>query len=169
MVQHAKHFYAKGYKRLRSIHPCEISRELHITEADRTEEVRARERSIIKQTSELHVKGERNWKTRREKAFLYAGNNIHLRAEVEERERARWVERLITTIEKHKFPRYLRALETKDWHKDLSHCAGKARARTIRQRIRTWEKFTNWYYLAYADDAHRPVTQAHGGVCRGVV
>lgn len=69
---------------------------------------------------------------RREKALIEAGGDRQLRAEVEEKERECWVERLIEAWRRYKFPRYLRALEAKDWRKDLSHCAGKSRAKTIR-------------------------------------
>jgi hypothetical protein len=69
------------------------------------------------------------------------------RKEREEEERARMVQKLVDLIRRADLPLARRAAQSLDPERALLRCAGKARAGTIRGRIREVERCLDWYQV----------------------
>ena len=81
--------------------------------------------------------------TRRQKKL--AGAGVQQRRDVEERERERWLNRLIEAIIIAKLPLALRTSRQDDQPRAMRRCAKGRRGRTIREHVRLIEKFQDWH------------------------
>ena len=113
-------------------------------------------RQCMRQSSQLQMaqvikKGlpvPKRWITRRKRQLSRAGPDHLQRAEVEERERDRWVEKLEAVLKEARMPIWLTAKQCADPAAMLRHCAGRARAKTMRQRVRHWSRIMRWLRVA---------------------
>ena len=68
---------------------------------------------------------------------------------MEDQEKARWVQELADIISRSGLPRAQAAELTQDPPSSLRRCAGSARARTIRTRVRHFRKFADWLQVIH--------------------
>ncbi len=69
------------------------------------------------------------WWTKRKRKLARAAGDTAKRAEVETKERARWIEHLIEVLKKSKMPTWTKAQQCADPIAALRYCAGNSRAR----------------------------------------
>ena len=83
------------------------------------------------------------WKTTRHREAT-AATTDHQRRDAENSERDRWIYELISLVVEAELPITAEAKTTADPDAALKQIAGRRRAKTIRQRVRTWRKVRSW-------------------------
>ena len=88
-------------------------------------------------------------RSRRRRMLERHEGDPHQRDRIEKDETARWSTELATIIEEADLPRYRFALKCRDPVASMNRCAGMARAKTIRQRVRQWRKVRFWMMFTF--------------------
>ena len=99
----------------------------------------------------------RVWRTRRQKELSEA-DTLSLRADIEKRERDRWLAQVISIIMEANLPVVAFAALATSAELAMKYVAGCRRAKTLRTRVRTWNKVRSW--LSYV---HSTVWPRHAG------
>ena len=84
------------------------------------------------------------WKNRRRRKEAKYAEDPQQRTKIEEEESKRWAAEVAEVIEEARLPRYYKAQECLQTEAAMQRCTGTARAKTTRQRIRTWRKVRSW-------------------------
>jgi hypothetical protein len=88
------------------------------------------------------------WKTRRSRKMAAAKNSDD-RSAVEESERLRWGSRLVELIREAALPLVGMAAVASDPSGAMMSALGNLRPRTLRMRVKTWEKIMLWMKVSY--------------------
>ena len=99
-----------------------------------------------------------HWKTRRS-AKLSMAAGPQERADIESREKARWTERVVGILRDAKAPVIQQASLATNPEQALLAIVGKKRSRTLRSRVRTWQKVRTWLTLVL--DVEFPLHVGH--------
>ena len=89
------------------------------------------------------------WKTRRHKKLDQA-TTPELRLAVEEKERSRWALQLLEYIKDAGLPLVEQAALSSNPEGAMYGAIGTLRARTLRARVRTWDKVSRWLWLVHS-------------------
>jgi hypothetical protein len=88
------------------------------------------------------------WRTKREKLLSWATGEDE-RQQVEAKERAKWIGKLIEILQQADLPVVRDAQSAMDPVAALMDVAGSRRSKTIRARVRRWLKVSSWLMLSY--------------------
>jgi hypothetical protein len=88
------------------------------------------------------------WKTRRQKDLSLA-TGPHERADIERKERERWLVQVIEIVREANLPVIAFAAMSTSADLALRHIAGVRKAKTLRARVRTWNKARVWLLLVH--------------------
>ncbi|CAE8672430.1 unnamed protein product [Polarella glacialis] len=89
-----------------------------------------------------------SWKSRGAKAQVLA-ERPDQRAAAEETERQRWNQRVCEIIIRNDLPVLMVASTSLDPDRALANCTGRARAKTLRKKVRTWLVIENWLLATF--------------------
>jgi len=112
---------------------------------------RARKAESFAVQSQLKPIEERNWSSRRRRLMAQACDS-KTRLEVEMAERERWTRAIIDVMVAANLPRVQEQTGIDDIYEDLAHLAGKARAKTLRQRAKYMQAALRWLLFSSPGD-----------------
>ena len=98
------------------------------------------------------------WATRVQRAIATRGASPEARARIEEKERSRWLTRLVRIITEAHLPLVQIAQQTLKPEATLATAAQGRRHRTLRQRVRTFLKASDWFFAVFG--LRFPATEA---------
>jgi hypothetical protein len=137
-------------QRLAASEACiEIARH-EAQEQDARHEGQSRDSARIMRSAVAPLPGKRvSWRTRHERLLGKTMDDVKSRREVEDLVKARGVQELADLISRSGLPRAQAAELTQDPPASWRRCAGSARARTIRTRVRIFRKYSDWLQVTH--------------------
>lgn len=108
----------------------------------------AREATLAATTSIERFCTIRHWRTARERKLSKA-TSADEKASIEQAERSRWLSKLVAIVQEAGLPVVAKAATASDPLGALQHIAGARRSKTIRSRVRTWLKLSEWLQLSW--------------------